>query len=73
MDQIDTTRYREPTVMQRVAEEVLDEVRQCPPAPGFDRVEIPGERERDYRELSNGVISIPEQTWQQILDLRARF
>ena len=55
--------------MQAAAEAVLEEVRQCPPAPGFEQVEVPGERERDYRIRSNGVISVPEETWQQILDL----
>ena len=52
------------------AEEILKELRECPPAPGFERVEVPGERERDYRTASNGIISIPESTWQQILTLR---
>jgi LDH2 family malate/lactate/ureidoglycolate dehydrogenase len=66
---IDATRFREPNAMQAAAEEVLEEVRQCPPAPGFERVEVPGERERDYRTQSNGIVSIPEETWQQILTL----
>ncbi|MCP4765442.1 MAG: Ldh family oxidoreductase [Gammaproteobacteria bacterium] len=57
--------------MQTAAEAVLDELRQCPPAPGFDRVEIPGERERDYRAQSKGIIAVPEGTWQQILALHA--
>jgi len=57
--------------MQAAAEAVLDELRQCPPAPGFDRVEIPGERERDYRAQSKGIIGVPEETWQQILALHA--
>ena len=68
---LDTTRFRERIAMHSAAEAVLAEVRQCPPAPGFDRVEIPGERERDYRESSKGVISIPEETWKQILALGA--
>ena len=68
---IDASRFRESGAMQAAAEEVLDELRQCPPAPGFERVEIPGERERDYRRQSNGIVSIPEATWQQIQDLHA--
>jgi uncharacterized oxidoreductase len=67
---LDTTRFREPSAMRNVAEGLLEELRQCPPAPGFERVEIPGEREREYRTQSNGVISIPEETWQQILALQ---
>ena len=69
---IDTTRFREAPAMQAAAEAVLDEIRQCPPAPGFDRVEVPGERERDYRAQSHGVIAVPEDTWQQILELQAK-
>ena len=67
---IDASRFREPTAMQIAAEEVLQELRHCPPAPGFDRVEIPGERERDYRLRSKGIVSVPEETWQQIIALQ---
>ena len=66
---MDTRRYRESSAMARAAEEVLSELRHCPPGPGFDRVEIPGERERDNRARSKGVVSIPEATWQQIMEL----
>ncbi len=70
---IDTTRYRDAPTMQRVAEEILDELRNCPPAPGFERVEIPGEREREHRdEMTNQGIALPQKTWQQILDLSKR-
>ncbi len=70
---VDTTRYREPGQLQRVAEEILDELRNCPPAPGFDRVEIPGEREREYREktIETG-IALPRKTLEQIQALSAR-
>ena len=67
---IDSKDFRESSAAQIAAEEVLKELRECPPAPGFERVEVPGERERDYRTASNGIISIPESTWQQILALR---
>jgi LDH2 family malate/lactate/ureidoglycolate dehydrogenase len=67
---IDSKGFRESSAAQAAAEEVLKELRECPPAPGFERVEVPGERERDYRTASNGIISIPESTWQQILALR---
>jgi len=66
---LDTAGYRDPSTMRSIAEEILAECRQCPPLPGFDRVEIPGERERAHKALSNGVISVPEETWKQILAL----
>lgn len=69
---LDATRYRESNTMQAAAEAVLEELRTCPPAPGYDRVEIPGERERDYRSQSAGVISVPEETWCQIVVLHSR-
>jgi len=70
---VDTSRYREPGQLQRIAEEILDELRNCPPAPGFERVEIPGEREREHREktIDKGV-ALPQRTWQQIVALSQR-
>ncbi len=32
-------------------------------------IEIPGEREREQRRRSNGVIAVPEQTWYQLVEL----
>ncbi|MFZ9036596.1 MAG: Ldh family oxidoreductase [Gammaproteobacteria bacterium] len=70
---LDTTIYREPSTLQRVAEEILDELRRCPPAPGFERVEIPGEREREHRERSVAQgVALPAKTWQQIKALSDR-
>ena len=70
---LDTGLYREAQVMQRVAEEILQELRDCPPAPGFERVEIPGEREREYREMTKAKgIALPPKTWQQIVALSNR-
>ena len=40
-----------------------------PPAAGFKKVEIPGERERKQRQQSNGIIAVTEKTWKQILEL----
>lgn len=70
---VDTKRFREPGAIQRAAEEVLDELRNCPPAPGFERVEIPGERERDQRRanLSLG-IAVPDLTVERIRSLASR-
>jgi LDH2 family malate/lactate/ureidoglycolate dehydrogenase len=70
---LDTGLYREARTMQRVAEEILQELRDCPPAPGFERVEIPGERERGYREMTKDKgIALPPKTWQQIVALSNR-
>ena len=66
---IDTRRFRQPASLRTAAEEVLSDLRNCPPAPGFERVEIPGEREREQRRKSNGILAIPEETWKQVLKL----
>lgn len=67
---IDTRRYRDPIAMAAAAEEILAELRACPPAQGFDRVEVPGERERDRCAASLHLgLSVPETTWSQILKL----
>lgn len=68
---VDTTRFRAPDALQAAAEDVLADLRDCPPAAGFDRVEIPGEREREQRARSNGTIAVPEETWAQVLALSA--
>ena len=67
---LDTKRYRGQNVMRDMAEEILAELRSCPPAPGFDRVEIPGERER-LRRTANPQkrLHLPEATWQAISGL----
>jgi LDH2 family malate/lactate/ureidoglycolate dehydrogenase len=67
-----TSIYRDGSSLQNIAEEILDELRQCPPSPGFERVEIPGEREREQRLRCNGVIAVPAATWQQILALASK-
>ena len=69
---LDTWRYREQEWVHQAAEAVLEELRNCPPAPGHEQVEIPGERERDFRKESQGEIQVPERTWQQIQDLAHR-
>lgn len=68
---VDAARFREAPAMQSAAEAVLAELRACPPAPGFDRVEVPGERERECRARANGIIHVPAATWHQILALHA--
>ncbi len=65
---LDTTRHQAPSAMQAAAEDILAELRACPPAAGFTAVEVPGERERARRAaaLVEG-ISLPARTWEQIL------
>lgn len=60
---IDLARFRAPGAYRQAAEDCLAELRACPPAPGFARVEIPGEREADLRaeRLLRG-IPVPAQT-----------
>lgn len=65
-------RFRDAPTMAAAAEEVLDELRRCPPAPGSSGVEIPGERERAHRAASGGVVSVPRDTWRQIETLADR-
>ena len=43
---IDLNSFAAPQAYRAAAEDCLADLRSCPPAPGFDRVEIPGERER---------------------------
>lgn len=63
---IDTRRFRPPDAMKAEAEAILSEMRNCPPAHGFERVEIPGERERDHRRLTGNSIAVPEKTWEKL-------
>lgn len=67
---LDTTRYRNPGEQQKAAEDILAELRACPPAPGFRRVEVPGERERDMRSDGGGdFVTLPASTWRSIVAL----
>ena len=70
---IDLSRFRAPAAYRRAAEECLAELRACPPAPGFDQVEIPGERERRLRaeRVENG-IPLPPRTLAALRDLGVR-
>jgi len=58
--------------LQARAGEIMADMRNCRPAPGFDRVDVPGQRERRVRAESNGIIAIPAATWRAILALRDR-
>ena len=57
---IDTRRFNAPGEMQRIAEEILAEMRDCPPAPGLI-VSISRENVKPYRQLASGVIALPKQ------------
>jgi LDH2 family malate/lactate/ureidoglycolate dehydrogenase len=60
---LDPGRHRDGGTMRAVAEEILVELRACPPAPGHARVEIPGEREREQRARNQPLgIAVPERT-----------
>jgi LDH2 family malate/lactate/ureidoglycolate dehydrogenase len=62
---IDLGAFQTPETYRAAAEECLAELRACPPAPGFDTVEIPGERERRLeRERRKPGIPIPPATLQ---------
>ena len=67
---IDTTLYADAQRYQVLAEEVLEEIRSCPPAKGFEKVEIPGERERGLEARNRPIgIALPLETWKQIQNL----
>ena len=53
-----------------ISEQILAELRNCPTTREVEKVEIPGERERQHRKQSNGMIFLPQRTWKQILSLK---
>ena len=67
---IDAKRMRTATGLQARASEIMADMRTSRPAPGFDRVDVPGQRERRIRAEAGGIIAIPETTWRAILALR---
>jgi len=69
---IDCTSYRDPYSLKDATEQVLEELRNSLPAPGFKKVEIPRERERNCRKASKSKIHITSKTWRQILDLETQ-
>ena len=67
---LDCSLYQAPSRFQDIAEEILLELRECPPAKGFDQVQVPGERESKARKTNqNKPISLPAATWMEILEL----
>ena len=70
---IDLARFRQGHSYRAAAEECLAEMRACPPAPGFERVEVPGEREAALRQhrLLHG-IPVPPATLESLRQLGRR-
>jgi hydroxycarboxylate dehydrogenase B len=62
---VDTARYRAAGPLQRAAEDILSELRNCPPAAGFDRVEVCGEREH-ARRAGRVTVDLPARTWEAL-------
>lgn len=58
---------------ERETREYLDWIRKSPPAPGFDRVRIAGEPEREYRAArERDGVPVDESTWKEILAAAAK-
>jgi uncharacterized oxidoreductase len=59
---VDIARYRGPGSMQQAAEEILQELRNCPPAEGVETVQVPGEREHALRSGKTN-LDLPAKIW----------
>jgi LDH2 family malate/lactate/ureidoglycolate dehydrogenase len=70
---VNLSRFRSPQAYQEAAESCLRELRNCPPAAGFDRVEIPGEREAALRaaRLASG-IPVPKASLEALVALAGK-
>lgn len=62
---VDTGHYRDAGPLQRAAEDILSELRNCPPAAGFESVEVCGERET-ARRAGRVAVDLPVRTWDAI-------
>lgn len=62
---VDTARYRGPGPLRQAAEDILAELRQCPPADGVERVQIPGERETAARAAQT-MLHLPARIWDDL-------
>lgn len=53
------------------SKEVLEEMRRCPPASGFAKVEVPGQRENERVEKllaeDGGHMQLPQGIWSDIV------
>ena len=70
---VNTACYRAPDVVVAAVTEILDDVCSTRPAPGFDRVEIPGQREHALAEQRRrDGIPIPVPVWTSLRELDER-
>lgn len=70
---IDPDKLGTRVAFEREAREYLQWIRKSPPAPGFDRVRIAGEPEREYRAArERDGIPVDESTWKEILAAAAK-
>ena len=70
---IDPQRLGTKETFERETREYLDWIRKSPPAPGFDRVRIAGEPEREYRaQRERDGVPVDESTWKEILGAAAK-
>ena len=60
--------------LTEIAAETPDELRSCPPAPGFVQVEVPGEREASARAAYQGKpLRLPAATGRHVAQLAQAF
>jgi hydroxycarboxylate dehydrogenase B len=65
---IDPAKLGTQAAFARESREYLDWIRKSPAAPGFDRVRIAGEPEREYRaQRERDGVPVDESTWKEIL------
>jgi uncharacterized oxidoreductase len=70
---IDPDKLGTRAAFEREAREYLQWIRKSPAAPGFDRVRIAGEPEREYRATREREgIPVDEETWKEILAAAAK-
>ena len=70
---LDTSAYHSPEEIEAMAAEVVDDLRSTVPAPGFGRVEIPGQREhRLMLHRRRTGTPIHPAVWKDLEDLHAR-
>lgn len=70
---IDPDRLGTRAAFEREARAYLDWIRRSPPAPGFDRVRIAGEPEREHRaQRERDGIPVDPGTWKEILAAAAK-
>ena len=70
---MDTERFLPKDLLGQGVESVLEEIRSCPPASGYEAVLVPGQWERANAEkLKKEGILLPEPIWCRIQELAQR-